>query len=91
MERNANTPPPDAQQLSPAFGSFADVTPRRRGGDDSLENSSPIDARSDEKVIAKEPGRNETGNAPYQAAANKCEAHGNDDDILEARKQKDSF
>lgn len=91
MKRNVNTPRPDETQPSPAYESFPDVTPRRIGGDDSLENSSPIDARSDEKVIAREHRGNETGNAPFQAAANKSEAHGNDDDILEARNQKDSF
>ncbi len=91
MERNDNAPRPHEMQPSPAYESFPDVTPRRIGGDDSLENSSPIDARSDEKVIAKEQGGNKTANAPFQAAANKSEVHGNDDDILEAHNQKDSF
>ncbi len=91
MKRNPNVPRPDEMQPSPAYESFPDLTPRRIGGDDSLENSSPIDIRSDEKVIAHEQRGNKTENAPSQTAANKREAQGNDDDILEGRNQKDSF
>jgi hypothetical protein len=36
------------------YETFPDVTPGREGGDDALAESSPIDRRSDEKVIAQQ-------------------------------------
>lgn len=91
MKRNTNVPRPDEMQQSPTNESFPGVTPGRTGEDDSLENSSPIDIRSDEKVIAHEQRANKTENAPSQTAANKSGVQGNDDDILEGRNQKGSF
>jgi hypothetical protein len=58
------------------------MTPRREGGDDSLAESSPIDTRSDEKVIVNEQRANKTVNAPSQTAANTSEASSNDEEIV---------
>ena len=71
--------PADEKGSQPAEGSLPDLTPRRISGDDSLEASSPVDSRSDEKVIAND--RSKTIAAPLQAVANTSEVHGNDDAI----------
>ncbi|HEU4633862.1 MAG TPA: hypothetical protein VFS22_07755 [Flavisolibacter sp.] len=71
------------------YDSFPDVTPRRISGDDSLEASSPVDSRSDEKVIANEPGK-KTG-APSQTVADKSGIGENDDDFPDDQDRKDSF
>jgi hypothetical protein len=80
MERSSNAL--QERNRQPAYESFPDLTPRRIGGDDSLENSSPTDSRSDEKVIVNEQKTNKNVNEPSQTAANKSEVHGNDDDIF---------
>ena len=45
----------------------------REGRDESLEESSPTDSRSDEKVIVNEQRGNKTVNAPSQTAPNVTE------------------
>jgi hypothetical protein len=62
-----------------------DVTPRREGGEDSIENSSPADSNSDEKVIVNEQKGNKTVNAPSQTAAHTSESESYDDEILDGR------
>lgn len=59
------------------------ITPEREGGDDALENSSPADYNSDEKVIVNEQRANKTVNAPSQTAAHPSEAEASDDEIIE--------
>jgi hypothetical protein len=80
MERKSNALEERSRQ--PAYESFPDLTPRRIGGEDSLENSSPTDSRSDEKVIVNEQRANKNIKTPSQTAVNKSEVHGNDDDIF---------
>ena len=60
-----------------------DVTPRREGGDDALAESSPVDSRSDEKVIAQHKSR-ETANEPSRLQSDKSGGNDNDD-----KKRKD--
>lgn len=55
----------------------------REGGDEALENSSPADYNSDEKVIVNEQRSNKTVNAPSQTAAHTSEAEGTDEDIIQ--------
>ena len=55
----------------------------KEGGDDSLNDSSPTDSRSDEKVVVNEQRANKTVNAPSQTAANTSEGTGNDEEILD--------
>jgi hypothetical protein len=74
--------PRDKKRDSDTFESQPDMTPRREGGDDSLAESSPIDTRSDEKVIVNEQRANKTVNAPSQTAANTSEASSNDEEIV---------
>jgi hypothetical protein len=57
-------------------GTLPDVTPRSIGGDDSIENASPMDSRLDEKVIVNKTGNNRTEN--LQTDFNKNEAKDND-------------
>jgi|GEM_PF-6598194 len=55
----------------------------REGGDDALEESSPADVNSDEKVIVNEQRANKTVNTPSQTAAHPSEAEGMDEEILD--------
>jgi hypothetical protein len=59
-----------------------DQTPRREGGDDALAESSPVDSRSDEKVIVNEQRGDKTVNTPSQNAAHTSEGQGSDEDIV---------
>ena len=85
MNRDMQTPrgPHSRKPGDPTYASQPDVTPRNIGGDDSLENSSPNDNHSDEKVIVNEQRANKTVNAPSQTAANTSESAGSDEDILD--------
>ncbi|MFL5773997.1 MAG: hypothetical protein ACJ75F_12615 [Flavisolibacter sp.] len=85
MNRDMQTPhgPHSRKPGDPTYASQPDVTPRKIGGDDSLENSSPNDSHSDEKVIVNEQRGNKTVNAPSQTAANTSESAGSDEDILD--------
>lgn len=71
------------------YDSFPDVTPRRISGDDSLEASSPLDSRSDEKVITNEPGKQT--NAPSRTVANTSGVRENDDGFPDDHDRKGSF
>lgn len=73
---------PGLKKGEPPYDGFADETPRREGGEDATE-SSPTDARLDEKVIVNEQRSEKITNAPSQTAANTSEAYGNDDEILD--------
>ena len=54
----------------PNYESFPDVTPRREGGDDALAESSPLDSRSDEKVIVNtKRGEEKIANGQAEKAA----------------------
>lgn len=55
----------------------------REGGDDALENSSPTDSRSDEKVVVNEQRSEKTVNAPSQTAVNTSEGSSNDEELLD--------
>jgi hypothetical protein len=55
----------------------------REGGDDALAESSPVDERSDEKVIANEQRGNKMVNAPSQTAALTNEGNSYDDEIID--------
>jgi len=55
----------------------------REGGDGSLVNSSPVDSRSDEKVVVNEQRADKIVNGPSQTAANTSEGSSYDDEILE--------
>ncbi len=82
MNRDMNQRGPGPTQEHPRQGQApADATPRKIGDDDSLENSSPTDSRSDEKVIANRHQAGSTDNAPWPTAANTREADANDDSI----------
>ena len=81
--------PADEKSQQPAYESFPDVTPRRISGDDSLEASSPVDSRSDEKVIANKPEK--TANAPSQTAAHTSGVRENDDDFSDDHGPKEGF
>jgi hypothetical protein len=85
MNRDIQTPqgPHSRKPGDPTYASQPDVTPRKIGGEDSLENSSPNDSHSDEKVIVNEQRANKTVNAPSQTAANTSESAGSDEDILD--------
>jgi hypothetical protein len=51
----------------------ADRTPRREGGEDSVENIPPDDSRADEKVVVNTQRENKIVNEPSQTAANVSE------------------
>ncbi|HVE60418.1 MAG TPA: hypothetical protein VNA26_01270 [Chitinophagaceae bacterium] len=52
MERKTDDPANEQQKSYKYYPAVdPDVTPRREGGEDSIAESSPIDARADEKVI----------------------------------------
>ncbi|MGV3656828.1 MAG: hypothetical protein ACO1NX_02705 [Chitinophagaceae bacterium] len=59
-----------------------DTTPRREGGDDSLENASPTDSRADEKVIVNQERENKVVNIPSQTAVNTSEQAGSDEEAI---------
>ncbi|HVG42100.1 MAG TPA: hypothetical protein VM888_10865 [Chitinophagaceae bacterium] len=59
-----------------------DQTPRREGGEDSVERISPTDSRADEKVIVNEQREHKIVNAPSQTADNSSEETGREDDVL---------
>jgi hypothetical protein len=80
--------PADEKHEQSTYDSFPDVTPRRISGDDSLEASSPVDNRSDEKVIANEPAK--TRNAPSQTSAYISGVRENDDDFSDDHDRKES-
>lgn len=84
MNRDTNDPRNifDTKPGQPTYESQPDMTPRREGGDDSLAESSPIDSRSDEKVIVNEQRSEKTVNAPSQTAANTSESNSNDEEII---------
>ena len=85
MKRDMNTPrgPHNRKPGDPTYASQPDVTPRKIGGDDSLENSSPDDSHADEKVIVNEQRANKTVNAPSQTAVNTNEGSSSDEEILD--------
>lgn len=66
-----------------------DMTPRREGGDDSLAESSPIDTRSDEKVIVNEQRSDRAVNTPSQTAPHTSEGQSYDDDIIDPVQNSD--
>jgi len=80
-----NTPPKtrDRKKGDPDYSSQPDNSVERKGGDDSLVESSPTDSRSDEKVVVNEQRANKTVNAPSQTAANTSEGSSNDEEILD--------
>jgi hypothetical protein len=59
-----------------------DLTPRREGGEDSVESISPTDIRADEKVIVNEQREHKIVNAPSQSAENTSEETGSEEDVL---------
>jgi hypothetical protein len=61
----------------------ADQTPRKEGGEDSIENMSPTDDNADEKVIVNEQREHKTVNAPSQTAANTSEGISSDEDTID--------
>jgi hypothetical protein len=92
MERDNNIPPRNGGNKKPddsTFTSQPDSTPRREGGDDALAESSPTDARSDEKVIVNEQRGNKTVNAPSQTAVNTSEGASYDDEIIDQVQNSD--
>ncbi len=58
------------------------ATANQNGDDESLENSSPTDTRSDEKVIVNEQLGDKTVNEPSQTAANASENISSDEEII---------
>ena len=82
---NRNTPgPKDPRERKK--GEIKPLQPEdagaKNGGDEHLEESSPTDNRSDEKVIVNEQRANKTVNAPSQTAAHTSEGSGNDEEII---------
>ena len=61
----------------------ADQTPRREGGEDSIEQMSPTDDNADEKVIVNEQREHKTVNEPSQTAVNSSEGISNDEDTID--------
>ena len=61
---------------------FPDQTPRKEGGEDSVESISPTDSRADEKVIVNEQREHKIVNAPTQATNVTSEETGSEEDIL---------
>ena len=88
MERDTPRDPKSKNRES-SYDVEPDVTPRREGGDDALAESSPADARSDEKVIVNEQRGNKTVNAPSQTAANTSEGSSYDDEIIDQVQDSD--
>jgi hypothetical protein len=87
-----DTPPKDPRNRQPGQPGREiqpDVTPRREGGEDALAESSPTDARSDEKVIVNEQRGNKTVNAPSQTAANTSEGNSYDEEIIDQIQDSD--
>ena len=64
------------------YETLPDQTPRREGGEDSVERISATDSNADERVIVNEQREHKTVNAPSQTAANTSEETGSEDDIL---------
>lgn len=68
MLHNNTDPKKGPEKKEPRF-SDADMTPRREGGDDALAETTPTDARADEKVIVNEQESNRTVNTTTQPEA----------------------
>lgn len=83
MQTNPNGPrdPKDRNYDYPL--NAPDQTPRSEGGEDSIENMSPIDNNADEKVIVNEQREHKTVNAPSQTAVNASEGISNDEDTID--------
>jgi hypothetical protein len=82
---NGPRAPRDSQDRNSDQFSYdpADQTPRKEGGEDSIENMSPTDGNADEKVIVNEQREHKTVNAPSQTAANTSEGISNDEDTID--------
>jgi len=61
----------------------ADQTPRKIGGEDSVEEISPTDNNADEKVIVNAQRENKIVNTPSQTAVNASEGISNDEDTID--------
>ena len=59
-----------------------DQTPRREGGEDSIEQMSPTDSNADEKVVVNEQREQKIVNEPSQTAVNSSEGISNDEDTI---------
>ena len=83
MNNDPKTPRKDDElkRSGSGYENFPDVPPRREGGDDALAESSPLDERSDEKVIVNEQRGNKITNGASQTEANPSEMSGGDDEI----------
>ncbi|HEX2607047.1 MAG TPA: hypothetical protein VHK91_06690 [Flavisolibacter sp.] len=79
LDTNSPNPGRDPKKGQPSYDSFPDMTPRREGGDDALAESSPIDTRSDEKVIVNEQRSEKVVNAPSGSSADSDEINSNDE------------
>ena len=82
---NRNDPPRDPRDRSIDRPSYeaADITPRKEGGEDSVEEISPTDDNADEKVIVNEQREHKTVNAPSQTAVNTSEGISNDEETID--------
>lgn len=82
--QNVNDPRKTNNETPASFGKDLTVqaTAKPNGDDESLENSSPNDTRSDEKVIVNEQRGNKTVNDPSQAAPNTSENTNSDEEII---------
>ena len=74
-----NIPPKTKKQEE----EFRADTNGRESGNDSLENSSPTDSRSDEKVVVNEQRENKIVNGPPQTSANTSEGNSYDEEIMD--------
>ena len=83
MDRIENTSPggKDSQSRQSEDNTSPEGKQVLASGNEALENSSPTDNRSDEKVIVNTPRVHKSVNEPLQTAANKTEASGNDEEI----------
>jgi hypothetical protein len=85
MKRDRNGPKnkEDLNRDQSSYSSLPDNSLEREGGDDALTESSPVDERSDEKVIANEQRGNKLVNAPSQTAALINEGNSYDEEIID--------
>jgi hypothetical protein len=84
MQNNKDTPAgPKNKSFERPSDYSADQTPRKEGGEDSIESMSPTDDNADEKVIVNEQREHKTVNAPSQTAVNTSEGISNDEDTID--------
>src|SRR2546421_6236414 len=89
MERKVDPPEKENASVSSAHSFNSGHFPSRNSTDDSLAESSPADARSDEKVIANEHTGIKSANSLSQTVANPKNRNSYDNEIRDERQEQE--